>query len=132
MLAEGYLRVGNLPAARAGTRRFFANRARTATLLNNLANILLLQGDPQQATKYAERAHELAPGNASIEDTLGWALVQQGQVDRGLRHLRDARLRAPQNPEIRYHFAAALARAGKAGRGSSGARTGPWRSSLAR
>ena len=82
-------------------------------MLNNLANILLLQGDPQQAMKYAERAHELAPGNASIQDTLGWTLVQQGQVDQGLRHLRDARLRAPQSTEIRYHLAAALAKAGR-------------------
>jgi putative PEP-CTERM system TPR-repeat lipoprotein len=112
MLTEGYLRAGDLAAARAGYEQILREQGDDAAVLNNLANILLLQGNPQ-ALAYAERAYLLAPGDASIQDTLGWTLVQQGQLDQGLRHLRDARLRAPQNPEIRYHLAAALARAGR-------------------
>lgn len=111
-LAEGYLHAGNLTAARTSYERILTDQGDEPLLLNNLASILLLQNDPK-AAQYAERAFLLAPTNASIQDTLGWALVKQGQVDQGLRHLRDARLREPQNAEIRYHFAAALARAGR-------------------
>jgi Flp pilus assembly protein TadD len=81
-------------------------------LLNNLANILLKQGD-RKAVEYAERAHKLAPQDPRIGDTLGWALARNGQVDAGLRYLRDARLRDPNNAEVRYHLAAALALAGR-------------------
>ena len=112
-LAEGYLRAGNLGEARARYETVLKEEGDDALLLNNLANILLLQKDPK-AIAYAERAFQLAPTNASLQDTLGWALVQAGEIEQGLRHLRDARLRQPQDPEIRYHLAVALARAGRA------------------
>lgn len=113
-LADGYLVSRNLPAARARYEELLRRRGEDPYVLNNFANVLLLQGD-RGAVERAQRAHELAPEDASIQDTLGWVLVQQGQVDRGLRHLREARLRDPGNPEIRYHLAAALARSGRAG-----------------
>jgi putative PEP-CTERM system TPR-repeat lipoprotein len=111
-LAEGYLRAGNLAAARARYEDVLKRHDADPNVLNNLANILLLQGD-KNALEYAEQAHRLAPGDALAQDTLGWVLVQQDQVDLGLRHLREARLRDPPNREIRYHLAAALARAGR-------------------
>ena len=111
-LAEGYVRAGNLAAARSRYEQILKEQGDDAPLLNNLANILLLQGD-RKALEYAERAYQLAPNDASIQDTLGWALVEQGQMDQGLRHLRDARLRDPGNAEIRYHLATALFRAGR-------------------
>ncbi|MCC6610757.1 MAG: PEP-CTERM system TPR-repeat protein PrsT [Burkholderiales bacterium] len=111
-LAEGYLRAGNLAAAQARYEQLVKDQGDDAALLNNLANLLQLRKDPK-AVEYAERAHALQPKDASIQDTLGWALVEQGQLERGIRELRDARLRDPQNPEIRYHLASALARAGR-------------------
>jgi putative PEP-CTERM system TPR-repeat lipoprotein len=112
-LAEGHLHAGDLAAARTQYEAIVA-KEKTAdpAVLNNLANVLLRLGDVK-ALGYAEQAHQLAPQDAAIQDTLGWVLVQQGQADLGLRHLRDARLRDPQNPEIRYHLAVALARAGR-------------------
>jgi predicted Zn-dependent protease len=88
-------------------------------VLNNLANVLLRQGDATALT--CRQAHRLAH-RMRQSDTLGWVLVHQGQTDLGLRHLRDARLRDPQDPEIRYHLAAALARAGR--KEPAGARAG--------
>lgn len=111
-LAEGYLRAGNLAAARTQFETVLVKDSTDPVVLNNLANVLLRQGDPK-AVDHAQKAHQLAPQDAAIEDTLGWVLVQQGQADVGLRHLRDARLRDPQNAEIRYHLAAALVRAGR-------------------
>lgn len=111
-LAEGKLRAGKLADARSLYEQVLKRTPEEPDVLNNLAHILLAQGDPR-ALEYAERAHRLAPNDASIQDTLGWTLVRQGQLDAGLRQLRDARLRAPQNPEIRFHLASALALAGR-------------------
>lgn len=111
-LAEGYLRAGDLAAARTRYEALVAGGGSEPVLLNNLANILLRQRDPK-AIEYAERAHKLAPQDPTIGDTLGWVLVQNGQVDAGLRYLRDARLRDPNNGEVRYHLAVALALAGR-------------------
>ncbi len=111
-LAEAHLIAKNLPAARLRYEELLKRQGESPDVLNNLANVLLAQGD-RKALEYAERAHRLAPQNAAIQDTLGWALVKQGELDRGLRHLREARLRDPSSPEIRYHLASALARAGR-------------------
>ncbi len=113
-LADGYLQTKNLTAARARYEDLLKRQAEDAYALNNFANVLLMLGD-KGALERAERAHQLAPQDAAIQDTLGWVLVQQGQLERGLRHLREARLREPNSPEIRYHLAAALARSGRAG-----------------
>ena len=111
-LAEGYLRAGRLPQARSSYEALLRDQPDAPDLLNNLANVLARQGDPR-ALEYAQRAHDLAPQDAAIRDTLGWLLVGSGQAEAGLRHLREARLRAPQNPTIRYHLAAALAAIGR-------------------
>lgn len=111
-LAEGQLRSGNLAQARAGYEDYLRRFGDQPGVLNNLANILMRQGDAK-ALVYAERACKLAPGDASANDTLGWLLLQQGQTERALRYLREARLRAPNNPEVRYHLAAALSRSGR-------------------
>jgi len=62
------------------------------------------------ALTVAERAYQLAPNDANVADTLGWALVEAGQVEKGLRYLREAKVRSPENPEIRDHLAEALKR----------------------
>jgi Flp pilus assembly protein TadD len=111
-LAEAHLRSGNLKAARSAYEGLARQRPDDAGVLNNLAHLLALEGDPA-ALEYAERAHRNAPLDAAIQDTLGWLLVQRNELEAGLRHLREARLRDPQNPEIRYHLATALARAGR-------------------
>lgn len=112
-LADGYLRAGNLVAARGGYEKVLARRPDDVDVLNNLAQVALRQRDNAAALDFAEKAFRLAPVDAAVIDTLGWVLVQQGQLDRGIGVLRDARLRDPANPEIRYHLAAALAQSGR-------------------
>ena len=111
-LAEGHLAAGDLQGARVRYESVLKLRGEDPVLLNNLANVLVLQGD-RGALDYAERAHRLAPGDAAMQDTLGWILVEQGRLQDGLRHLREARLRDPNDLEIRYHLAAALAKSGR-------------------
>jgi putative PEP-CTERM system TPR-repeat lipoprotein len=81
-------------------------------VLNNLAWLYQEAGNPE-GVRYAERAHEEAPDQPEVTDTLGWLLVQNGDINRGLVLLQEAAVKAPHIPEIRYHVAVALARAGR-------------------
>jgi Tfp pilus assembly protein PilF len=76
-------------------------------LLNNLAWVSNELKRPM-ALEYAERAHELAPDNPAIMDTLGAILAQAGQVERGLELLGRAAAAAPEAQQIRLNFAKAL------------------------
>ncbi|MBQ1767210.1 MAG: PEP-CTERM system TPR-repeat protein PrsT, partial [Aquincola sp.] len=111
-LADGQARAGQLPAARASYEQLLRQQPDDAGTLNNLANVLLKQGDAG-ALAVAERALALRPADADVIDTAGWAAFQAGQADRALQLLRDARLRAPDNPDIRFHLASVLAKTGR-------------------
>jgi putative PEP-CTERM system TPR-repeat lipoprotein len=75
--------------------------------LNNLAWAANELKQPN-ALDYAERAHEIAPEDPAVMDTLGWLLVEHGQNERGLDLLGRASELAPNAHEIRLHFAKAL------------------------
>lgn len=111
-LGEAYLRDGRYGAARTTYESALKQHGDDAHVLNNLAHILLRQGD-KAAVAYAEKAHRLAPDDPAVNDTLGWLYVQHGQTDKGIKHLRDARLRNPVSGDIRYHLAHALERIGR-------------------
>lgn len=111
-LGEAYLRSGQFAQARKVLSSIRTQHDDFA-LLNSLALSALLDGAVADAVAIAKRALALAPDNAAVLDTTGWAMVRAGDVDSGLKHLREARLRSPRDPEIRYHLAAALHKAGK-------------------
>jgi len=83
----------------------------SAPALNNLAWLYYQEKNPL-ALEYAEKAHQLAPNDPIILDTLGWILVEQGNTTRGLPLLQKAVSSAPGASDIRYHFASALAKSG--------------------
>lgn len=74
---------------------------------NNLAN-LLLQVDDERALAAGMRAHEFAPENAAVLDTLGWMLIELGELERGNAQLCEAVARNRRSPTLLYHLAAAL------------------------
>lgn len=111
-LADALARDGNFAAAATAYQTALKLKPNDAEATNNLANVQMHLKDPA-AVKTAEAALALAPGNALIIDTLGWAMFQNGQAERALQLLRDARLRLPGNPEIRYHLAAVLSHTGR-------------------
>jgi putative PEP-CTERM system TPR-repeat lipoprotein len=78
-----------------------------ALLLNNLAWASNALKRPA-ALEYAERAHELAPDNPAIMDTLGVILVEAGQIERGLELLGRAADAASDAHQIRLNFAKSL------------------------
>lgn len=110
-LGNFYARNGDFAAAKTVYEEVVKTTPSNAEALNNLANTLLQLKNPD-AVRVAELALENNPLNASLMDTLGWALLQNGQKERALGILKEARRQAGDNPEIKYHFAAALAQSG--------------------
>jgi predicted Zn-dependent protease len=114
LLAEQYQRRGDTARALRLYARIIEVSEAGAGVFNNIAYILL-ELDVEQAVEAATRAHELAPYDAAVLDTLGWSLVQVGELDRGLIHLREALSRNSRVPSIRYHLAVALEENGNRG-----------------
>jgi putative PEP-CTERM system TPR-repeat lipoprotein len=79
--------------------------------LNNAA-VAMHQLKEPRAIELAQRAYQIEPNNASIQDTLGFISLEQGKLDQALTLLKDASTKAPRNAEIRLHYAQALAKRG--------------------
>ncbi|GAB2709977.1 tetratricopeptide repeat protein [Halomonas garicola] len=67
------------------------------------------------ARRLVERAHELAPDNPAVQDSLGWVYFRQGQPDKALPLLERARKRMPDG-EVTAHLAEVLHALGKTDR----------------
>lgn len=111
-LADTLARTGQLGPARAQYETALKSAPDNAEVLNNLAQVLILQKDPGAAA-VAERALALTPTLPHVVGTAGWAAFSVGQTDRALQLLRDARLRDPNNPDTRYFLGAVLAQQGR-------------------
>ena len=81
-------------------------------VLNNLAWIYHVEGH-EDALKMAEKANRLAPGNADIEDTLGWILVQSGDYEQGLKYLQASAKGKPSSGAVQYHLGIAYQKTGQ-------------------
>lgn len=79
--------------------------------LNNIAYAYHQEKDPR-AVEFGTRAHQLAPDNPAVLDTLGWIYIEQGDTVRGLPLLQKAVSLAPHAMEVRYHLALGLVKAG--------------------
>lgn len=84
----------------------------SAGILNNLAYAYIQTGD-SQALETARQALELAPDNAAITDTAGWAELKAGNARRAVELLEKAVSKAGDAPDIRYHYGVALAEVGR-------------------
>jgi putative PEP-CTERM system TPR-repeat lipoprotein len=98
------------PSAVARYERALERQPDNPMFLNNLAWVSNQLKRPN-AIEYAERAHELAPENAAIMDTLGTILAARGETERGLELLGRAAEMAPNAHHIRLNFAKALLKA---------------------
>lgn len=98
------LAAGKLDDAEAEMKAVLAKQPRSPIVLNNLAWLYQLRGNPQ-ARPMAEEAYLLAPSSQSA-DTLGWILTRGGDPSRGLVLLRQAA--SAGDPRIAYHLGVAL------------------------
>ena len=113
VLANKYLRLGDLDKARSHYTKIVLLWPNNPVALNNLAWVSLRLGDPEGALLHAERVFQLAPNNARILDTYGLAQLEAGNAGEAVRVLRRAVHAEPGNPEIQSHLAQALAKQGK-------------------
>ena len=78
--------------------------------LNNLA-YSLMAADPDEASKLAQRAVELAPDNATVQDTMGWVYCRKGNYSMALTCLKTAVAREP-TPRREFHLAVCYLKSG--------------------
>jgi putative PEP-CTERM system TPR-repeat lipoprotein len=89
---------------------------RDVAALNNLAWIYQEGGD-SRALQLADRALKVAPDNAAVLDTAGWAQLRVGDKRRGAELIEQAAAKAPDDLDIQYHRAVALIEGGKPAEG---------------
>jgi Flp pilus assembly protein TadD len=113
VLGSAYLQKGETDRARALYEKVIGTAdLDSPVILNNLAWLYGELNDPR-AIETARQAHEKAPDNAAITDTLGWLLVKGGQHEEGIQMLRLAVQQAPGSEDITNHLVAALAELGQ-------------------
>ncbi|WP_375428886.1 hypothetical protein [uncultured Sphingomonas sp.] len=97
--------AGRWPEARAALATAARLAPDEAVALNYLAYARLTRGEATRAsTRLLERAHRLAPDNAGITDSLGWAYHLTGDTPRALPLLETAVQGEPTNAEIADHL----------------------------
>src|SRR5437764_14054742 len=76
--------------------------------LNNLAYIYSEKlNNLNRAGELARKAHELAPAEPSVQDTLGWVLYRQGKSQEAAQLLEHSASKSPGTGEIQFHLAMA-------------------------
>ena len=103
MLGDVENKAGNTPAAIAQYRAVLELDQNNVLALNNLA-YLMAKEDPDGALAYAERAGQMIPDNAAVQDTLGWIYYRKGMYQAALSHLKTAVLKE-ETPLRKYHLA---------------------------
>ena len=84
------------------------------TILNYLGYLWVDTGRRiEQGTEMIVRAAEIDPGNANIQDSLGWARYQQGQYEQAVGILEGALDKAPANAVIYDHLGDAYWQVGR-------------------
>lgn len=104
-IGSAYDKAGRWPLAQAALERSVALGPDQAVALNYYGYTLLDHGgDSVRATAMLEKANSLAPGQAAIADSLGWAYFRRGDADRAIPLLESASIGAPADPEIAEHL----------------------------
>jgi Tfp pilus assembly protein PilF len=107
---------GKTAAAIEQYRKTLALDENNIYALNTLAYLLAESKQPDEALKYAQKAKELAPDNAAVDDTLGWAYFQKGLYSLAVTHLESATAKED-TARRKYHLAMAYLKAGDPKRG---------------
>jgi Tfp pilus assembly protein PilF len=112
LLAMLETKTGRYSEAIAHYRKLADNDEPDLVVLNNLAALLSEYGDqPDEALKYAQKAQEIAPNDAAVEDTIGWVFYRKGIYPTAVRHLENA-VAKEATARRRYHLAMAYAKNG--------------------
>ncbi len=112
--ASAFEAAGKWPEARADLLTGLKLSPDQPLLLNFLGYAKLERGEDLDAAEaMIAKASQLAPDNASITDSLGWAQFKRGKVDAAIATLQQAAEKDPAQAEIREHLGDALFTAGR-------------------
>ena len=110
--------TGNRASALDQYRKSVAIDAQNVEALNNLAYLLAdYANKPDEALPYAQKAHELDPGNPHTADTLGWIYYRKGMYSSAITQMEAGAAQDQGNAVIKYHLAMAYAKSGDAEKG---------------
>jgi tetratricopeptide (TPR) repeat protein len=102
------------PEAKQALEAGLASNPSQPLLLNFLGYAKLERNeDVDAAEAMIRKASELAPDDASITDSLGWAEFKRGKVDEAIATLQRAAEKDPDQAEIQEHLGDALYRSGR-------------------
>ena len=102
------------PEAKAALGSAIAMAPNEPIVLNFLGYAKLVHGEDLKAAEaLIRRASDLAPDDASITDSLGWALYKLGKVDEAIVTLQKAAVGDPSQAEIQEHLGDALYTSGR-------------------
>ena len=104
-MALVYEQMKDYAKARDTYEKLLALNPNSVVVLNNLAALYserLNQLD--RAYELAQKARNLAPGDGSIADTLGWVLYKRGDYQQALTLLQESASKLPENPEVQFHI----------------------------
>jgi tetratricopeptide (TPR) repeat protein len=102
------------PEAKQALEAGLASNPDQPLLLNFLGYAKLERNeDVEAAEAMIRKASELAPDDASITDSLGWAEFKRGKVDDAIATLQRAAEKDPDQAEIQEHLGDALYRSGR-------------------
>lgn len=102
MLAAIETDTGNRNGAIEKYRAMLDIDSNNVLALNNLA-WTLAKDNPDEALKYAQQAVELAPDNATVEDTLGWIYYEKGIYRTAVDYLKNA-VAKESTPRRQFHL----------------------------
>lgn len=105
--------TGKKQEAAARYRAILGHNSRFLPALNNLAYLSADgYGSKEEALKLAMAAFRQEPGNASVMDTVGYALYRNGRGADAVQVLTRAASLMPRDPTVRYHLGLAYNQAG--------------------
>src|SRR5205823_659158 len=102
--------------ARDYYEKLLALRPDFVPALNNLAYLYAERlNQLDKAFDLAQKAHDVAPAEATVADTLGWILYRKGDYQRALALLEEAGQKMADNPEVQFHLGMASSMMGHEG-----------------
>lgn len=108
-LSQALRATGDTDAAIETLTTLLEDRPACAPALQELAwNLLEGRDDRDQALAVAQRARDLASGQAHYVDTLAWMALQAGNLEWALSLSQEAVEKLPDSSAAKYHWAAAL------------------------
>lgn len=114
LLASLEHQAGNYQAAAEAYRKALDIQPRNVLALNNLAFLLVENlGRPDEGLQLAQKAKELAPDSAAVDDTLGWAYYHKGLYGSAVQHLERAASGPNATALRKFHLAMAYWKAGE-------------------